>query len=100
MRKSAYILLCVSLLSSFSLYAADSRNIKLLAASCAACHGTNGNSVAGTPALAGLDELHFIQQMQQFISGKRPSTVMQQHASGYSSDEIEALAKYFSQQPR
>ncbi len=70
----------------------------LLAASCASCHGTGGHSVGGTPSLAGLDTLYFIQQMQDFKSGKRPSTVMAYHASGYTDEEIKLLAAYFSSQ--
>jgi cytochrome subunit of sulfide dehydrogenase len=73
-------------------------NVELLASSCASCHGTRGHSVAGTPSLAGLDRLYFLQQMDQFISKTRTSTVMNHHASGYTADEIELLADFFSQQ--
>jgi sulfide dehydrogenase cytochrome subunit len=75
-------------------------HIRVLAASCAACHGTDGNSVGGTPVLAGLDRTHFILQMQAFRSGERSSTVMHHHAKGLTPDEIEQLAGYFSAQPR
>jgi sulfide dehydrogenase cytochrome subunit len=74
------------------------RNVELLASSCASCHGTRGHSVSGTPSLAGLDRLHFIKQMDQFISNTRSPTVMHHHASGYTAEEIELLAEYFSQQ--
>ena len=77
---------------------AEGRNATLLASTCAACHGTNGHSVAGTPSLAGLDSLYFIQQMQQFKSGERSSTVMMQHASGYTEEEIRLMAAYFAAQ--
>ncbi|HEC72905.1 MAG TPA: c-type cytochrome [Methylophaga aminisulfidivorans] len=77
---------------------AQHTNTALLASACAACHGTNGHSVGGTPSLAGLDEDYFFQQMQQFQSGKRASSVMQQHALGYKEDEIRELAKYFAGQ--
>jgi len=71
-----------------------------LAASCAACHGTNGYSVGGTPVLAGLDKALFIKQMQDFKTGARPATVMHQHAKGYTTEEIELLADFFSAQKR
>ncbi len=74
------------------------RNVELLASSCAACHGTNGHSVGGTPTLAGLASAHIIEQMRQFNSGERLSTVMSHHASGYTTEEIELLADYFSKQ--
>ena len=67
-----------------------------LTASCSACHGTDGRSVGGTPVLAGLDRAHFVKQMKDFKSGARPATVMHRHAAGYSDDEIEKLADYFS----
>lgn len=78
--------------------AEDVRNAALLASSCASCHGTNGHSVGGIPKLAGLDKLHFIEQMRQFTSGERPSTVMFHHASGYTADEISLMADFFSKQ--
>jgi cytochrome subunit of sulfide dehydrogenase len=78
--------------------AAEVRNVDLLVSSCAACHGTNGHSVGGTPKLAGLSELHFIEQMKEFTSGERPSTVMFHHASGYTSEEIALMAEFFSKQ--
>lgn len=86
------------LLLSLSGLQAEERNPALLASACAACHGTNGHSVAGTPSLAGLDKMYFIEQMQQFQTGERPSTVMMQHAKGYTEEEIRLLATYFSQQ--
>jgi len=78
----------------------SSTHIKVLASSCAACHGTYGNSVTGTPVLAGLDQSHFILQMNAFRSGERSSTVMHRHAKGLTPDEITQLAAYFSVQKR
>lgn len=73
---------------------------RVLAASCAACHGMNGNSVGGTPVLAGLDRNHFLLQMQSFRDGSRSSTVMFHHAKGLMPEELEQLADYFAAQPR
>jgi cytochrome subunit of sulfide dehydrogenase len=75
-------------------------HLRVLAASCAACHGTDGNSVGGTPVLAGLDRTYFVKQMQAFRSGDLPSTVMHRHAKGLTETEIDQLADYFSMQPR
>ncbi len=77
---------------------AEGRNAALLASSCAACHGTKGHSVGGTPSLAGLDRLYFIEQMRLFQTGERPATVMMQHALGYSEEEIRLMADYFAAQ--
>jgi cytochrome subunit of sulfide dehydrogenase len=73
----------------------DGRN---LAAACATCHGTDGLSQAGMPRLAGRDRSEIARLMRDFRSGKRPATVMQQIARGYSDDQIEAIAAYLSAQ--
>ncbi|MEE9331026.1 MAG: c-type cytochrome [Methylophilaceae bacterium] len=75
---------------------------RTLAASCAACHGTLGNSRSITPVLAGLDATYFSTQMLAFKNGERSSTstVMHHHAAGLNIDEIDQLAHYFSQQKR
>ena len=69
-----------------------------LAASCAACHGTNGNSVGNAAKLAGIKADYFVAQMLAFKSGARKATVMHRHASGLTDDEINQLAVYFSSQ--
>ena len=84
--------------------AASDVHIRSLAASCAACHGTQGNAVSAdtgidsTPALAGTSKNDIITKLQAFKSGEKSSTVMHHHAKGLSADEITALAEYFSLQ--
>jgi cytochrome c553 len=73
---------------------------RTLAASCAACHGTQGNSHSIIPVLAGLDATYFSTQMLAFKNRSRTSTVMHHHALGLTADEIEQLSHYFSQQAR
>ena len=75
-------------------------HIRTLAGSCAACHGTNGNSVGGIPALAGMDASKIGEKLHAFRSGEQSSTVMFRHAKGLTEEEIAQLAIYFSQQPR
>jgi len=69
-----------------------------LAAACANCHGTNGMSQQGMPNLAGQQRTYLVQQMQDFRAGKRPATIMHQIAKGYTDEQIDALAAYFSVQ--
>lgn len=73
---------------------------RTLAASCAACHGPDGNSAGGTPTLAALNQQYFIQRMHAFKDGSVSATVMHHHAKGLTMDEVTALAAYFAQQPR
>ena len=73
-------------------------HIRSLAASCAACHGTNGNSVGKAANLAGMDSAYFLKQMHTFKSGERAATVMNRHAKGLNIQEIADLSEYFSLQ--
>jgi cytochrome subunit of sulfide dehydrogenase len=78
----------------------NSPHIRTLAASCAACHGTNGDALGGSAILAGMDGAYFTTQMLAFKDGSRPATVMHRHAKGLNVDEINLLADYFSKQKR
>ena len=69
-----------------------------LATSCSGCHGTLGRSASGMPTIAGLDQAYIVKQMNDFKSGARSATVMQQIAKGFNDEQIEALAAYFSVQ--
>lgn len=71
-----------------------------LAASCATCHGTNGNALHGNAVLAGMDGGKFTASMLAFREGSRPATVMHHHAKGLNVEEINLLADYFSRQKR
>ena len=77
---------------------ADPKLGRNLAAACANCHGTNGVSEQGMPNLAGQQRAFLAQQMQDFKAGRRPATIMHQLAKGYTDEQIEALAAYFSAQ--
>jgi cytochrome subunit of sulfide dehydrogenase len=99
LKKSASLLV---LLCATSTQAQDNATlrIKSLAATCAACHGTNGRAVeaAAVPGLAGLPAAYMVEQMKAFKNGSRPATVMHQLAKGYSDTQIEQLAAYFAAQ--
>ncbi|WP_238455643.1 c-type cytochrome [Azohydromonas lata] len=73
-----------------------------LAATCAACHGTDGRAPAGSamPSLAGRPAPWLVEQMLAFKKGERPATVMHQIARGYSETQIAQIAAFFAaQQP-
>jgi len=99
MSKTLWLMLGLAAVS-LPAHAQPDNHARNLAASCAACHGTNGNSVGGTAVLAGMDRALFVKQMKDFKSGTRPATVMHHHARGYSDEEIEKLADFFSSQRR
>jgi sulfide dehydrogenase cytochrome subunit len=80
----------------------DSLYIKALAATCANCHGTAGQAVAGSAnvSLAGMDRDYLVTQMKAFKSGARSATVMHQLAKGYSDAQIETISAYFAAQKK
>lgn len=78
-------------------HAQDSASARSLAATCFTCHGTDGRSVGGVPpSLAGQSRDYLLQQLKEFKAGKRPATIMHQHAKGYSDQQLEAIAAYFA----
>ena len=70
------------------------------AATCANCHGTNGQAKAPMVALAGLPKELIVMQMKAFKEGTRPATIMHQIAKGYSDQQIDMIATYFASQKR
>jgi cytochrome c553 len=87
----------LSMLFMSSSALAETTNPALLAATCAACHGTQGQSQAETTSLAGIDKAFFLEQMALFKSGEQQGTVMNTYAQGLTDTEIELLADFFSQ---
>ncbi|NGZ83067.1 c-type cytochrome [Duganella aceris] len=70
-----------------------------LAATCAACHGTNGASIGtALPPLAGQPKQALAAALHDFKSGKRQATIMTQIAKGYTDQQIEQLATWFAAQ--
>lgn len=77
--------------------AADPQNARSLAATCFTCHGTDGRSVGGVPpSLAGQNRDYLLKQLQEFRDGKRPATIMHQHAKGYTDEQLNLIAGYFA----
>ncbi|OOC48628.1 MULTISPECIES: c-type cytochrome [Thioalkalivibrio] len=68
---------------------------QLMAASCKACH----NAAAaddGVPELNRIPAEVIESQMKAFRDGDRDATIMDRHAKGYTDEEIESMAGYFS----
>ena len=68
----------------------------MLSITCAGCHGTDGKSNGTIPSIAGKSADYIEKAMQDFKTEKRPSTVMNRHARGYSDAEIKLIAEYFA----
>lgn len=90
------VILAGSILNT-SVAAADPKYARSLAATCFTCHGTDGRSVGGVPpSLAGQNKDYLLKQMQEFRDGKRPATIMHQHAKGYTDEQLNLIAAYFA----
>lgn len=77
---------------------ADPNLARNLAATCSSCHGTDGASVGGIESLAGMAKADIVRKMQDFKTGRRSSSVMQQLAKGYTDEQIELIAGWFAAQ--
>lgn len=84
-------------------------HVRTLAASCAACHGTQGNAMVkeggntnaeNNPVLAGRTREDLLSKLLGFRDGTRKATIMHQHSRGLSLEEIDMLATHFSMQKR
>ena len=82
-----------------SLAAGDAAAGKEKSASCAACHGADGNSVNPEwPKLAGQHEGYIVKQLTYFKDGERVNETMKGMASNLTEQDREDLAAYFSSQ--
>lgn len=67
-----------------------------LAATCANCHGTNGQSAGGSDSLAGVPADNILQKLEEFRTGDRPATIMHQIAKGYTEEQLKLVADWFA----
>jgi cytochrome c553 len=81
-------------------HAADPNLARNLAATCANCHGTNGNAVkgGGIDALAGVPKDKILQKLADFKSGDKPASIMHQISKGYTDEQLDLIAGYFAAQ--
>jgi sulfide dehydrogenase cytochrome subunit len=69
------------------------------AASCSACHPVGAGVDTPVRRLAGQNAAAMVAAMQDFRSGKRPATVMDRIAKGFSDDEVKAIAAWYGALP-
>lgn len=79
--------------------AGDAEAGKNKSASCAACHGADGNSAMGMwPKLAGQHASYTVKQLQDFKSGARSEPTMSAMAMPLSEQDIQDVAAYYAEQ--
>lgn len=71
---------------------------KAVSATCAGCHGTDGNSAnPAWPKIAGQGEAYLVKQLVDFRTGKRNDATMTAMANGIASEEdVHNLSAYYA----
>jgi cytochrome c553 len=77
---------------------ANELQVKLWAAACATCHGTNGHAVGANVRLAGADAKATLESLLAYKRGQRQGTIMHQIAKGYSDEQLAQISQYFAAQ--
>lgn len=90
--------LALSLSMALPAQAQDANLARSLAATCANCHGTNGQAKGDMKPLAGLSAGKIVALVADYKSGAQPATIMHQIAKGYSDEQIKLIAGYFAAQ--
>ena len=79
--------------------AADPNLARNLAATCANCHGTNGQARGkDVKPLAGVAAEKILAQLADYRSGAQPATIMHQIAKGYTDEQLKLVAQWFAAQ--
>lgn len=68
---------------------------QLLGDSCAACHGTDGNSPGSIDELDDIEREEFLEEMKEFKYEQGKGRIMGPIARGLTDAQIEALADHF-----
>lgn len=77
---------------------AQVEQVRVWAAACANCHGTDGRAQPGMIPLAGRGAADLTRALMEFKAGTRPATIMHQLAKGYTDEQIQQIAAYFAAQ--
>jgi cytochrome subunit of sulfide dehydrogenase len=79
--------------------AQDANLARNLAATCANCHGTNGQARGDMKPLAGLAADKIVAMINDYKNGNQPATIMHQISKGYTDAQIQLIAAYYAAQP-
>jgi sulfide dehydrogenase cytochrome subunit len=93
-------ILVASALGAATLAHAQVDQVKVWAAACANCHGTDGRAEPGMETLAGKNADDMTKSLLDFKAGRKPATIMHQISKGYTDDELRAIAAYFAAQKK
>jgi cytochrome c553 len=87
--------------TGFTAEAGDASRGESQVATCAACHGADGNSAVPTfPKLAGQGKKYLTKQLQDIRDGARPIPTMVGQLDGKSDQDLADIAAFYAGQPR
>ena len=69
---------------------------QFLAGTCVSCHAMNETARSAIPGLVGKTSESILSDMLDYANGKRAGLLMPQIAKGYTREQIEMIANYFS----
>lgn len=96
MKKSGLVIGIVLAFAAGAACSADLAAGKAKSASCAKCHGANGEGKGKIPAIAGKSESELSGAMHEFKSGKRANGMMKSATAKLSDGDIANLAAYYA----
>jgi cytochrome c553 len=99
MKVMCHLAAALLVLAASSAQAQSAHQGRNLAATCANCHGTNGQARGDSKPLAGVSAEKIMAAIADYKSGAQPATIMHQIAKGYTDDQIKLIAAYFAAQP-
>jgi sulfide dehydrogenase cytochrome subunit len=84
-------------LSAGVVAAQDGPSGQAMVQTCYVCHGPEGRSAEGIPALMRGQKEFVVRQMVEFKTDRRPATIMNRVAKSYRDEQIAAIADYLAQ---
>lgn len=67
-----------------------------MAQTCYVCHGPGATGAGQIVGLVGLPKDHLVRQMTDFKADKRPGTIMNRIAKGYTDEQLALIAEYLA----
>jgi cytochrome subunit of sulfide dehydrogenase len=85
-----------TLLAAGTAVAQDGPTGQAMVQTCYVCHGPEGRSAEGVPALMRGQKELVVRQMVEFKTDRRPATIMNRVAKSYSDEQIASIADYLA----
>lgn len=99
LRSSLFAVLSIALALPLGLQAGDATRGQELSQACAACHGSNGNSVNPEwPKLAGQHASYTYKQLMDYKSGRRENALMLGQVANLDEQDMRDLGAFYARQ--